>query len=239
MKALIDQVKLQKELYIVGSLLTVGAYLFGMILFDLVAASDDGITTVVYVGSLMALIIIIVFVFLALGIHLVAMFNYAVGMGRARKSFLPAYTAAAFFLFLVLGLELKLLHFLEGQKIRLMYPLLNWEDPAGAVIRWKYLIGFALAGTAFGMFFGAMIIRFGRAAFVVWWLLVVACCIGGPRLLEACLSNPDHVLAKTVIDVLGALARLGAALAPVLLIIVALILFGISFLILRKQQVNL
>lgn len=239
MKALMDQIKLQREIYIIGTLLMGGLYLFGIILYDIIAATDDELTTAIYLGSIVACGGVLVFVFWAMGMHLVTMFNYAVAMGRTRKGFLPAYMAAAFLSLLALCLEMKLLNFLEGLKLRLMYPMLESEDPTEFVMRWKCLLAIALIGTAVGIFIGTMFIKFGKAALCVCWIIFMAVCIGGPRLLEVCLHHPDNVFAEAVVNVFGALAKQGSAVLPAVIIICAAFLFGISYLLLKRQQVRL
>lgn len=239
MKALIDQIKLQKDVYLTGTLIMGSLYLVGMILHDILVALDDTFTTSLYLGSMMALGGIAVFVFFAVGVHLATMFHYAVAMGCTRKSFLPAYMAATFFSFLMLAVELKLMNFLEGLKLELMYPTLIQLNPVEAVMQWKCLLGIALVGTALGVLVGSLLIKFGKAAMAVLWIVFMAVCIGGPRLLEFCLHHQDNVFAKTLMEVFHALAKLGSAAAPVLIIATAAVLLGISYLLLRRQQVNI
>lgn len=239
MKALIDQIKFQKDMYLTGSLLMGVLYLLGIIFHDMIVFADDGFTATIYLGSMVALGGMVGCMFFVGGIYLTTMYNYAIAMGRTRKSFLPAYMAATFFNFLVFAVELKLLYLLEGLKLGLMYPTLERLNPIEAALQWKCLLAIALMGTALSVLIGALITKFGKAAWFVLWLAFMAVCIGVPRLLETFLGHLDNVFVKAVINLIGAFAKLGSAAVPVLIVAAAAILFGISYLLLRRQRVNL
>ena len=97
MKALWNQIKFQKDLYLTGVLVMLGMYVFGNVLHDVLAVSDDEVTSVICMGSMMATIALYMMMFFFAGIHMVQIFNYAVAMGQTRKRTFPMYTLATLF----------------------------------------------------------------------------------------------------------------------------------------------
>lgn len=103
MKTLWNQIKFQKDLYLLGGLVMLGLYIFGTILHDVIIVSDDGVTSTFCMGSLMAMSGFIMVMFFFAGIHMVQVFNYALAMGQTRKRTYPAYALAVFITFFVLA----------------------------------------------------------------------------------------------------------------------------------------
>lgn len=240
MKTLWNQIKFQKDLYLTGGLVMLGMYVFGTILHDIIMVAGDEMTSVFYMGSMMAMTGLFMMMFFFAGIHMVTVFNYAVAMGQSRKRFVPAYMMATFLTLFVLGVLLKLLHVLEGARLGLMFPGLIREDITGPVTQWKYLLAFVLVGTAISVLLGATIIKFGKAAFWVWWALLMLVCIGGPRLFHYLGEYyPDGEMMKLVMKAIELVTAHAQLVVTVSVIGVTVILLGGSYLLLRKQQVNL
>ena len=239
MKTLWNQIKFQKELYLIGGLVMLGLYLFGMILHDFLLMGDDEVTGVLCMGSFMAMIAVISMMLFFVGIHMVQIFNYAVAMGQTRKRIFPAYTIATFLTFLVLEIFLKVLNILEVWRLGLMFPGLDIENFVEPALHIPYLLAFALVGTAFSVLLGAAISRFGKAAFWVWWVMIMAVCIGGPRagayLVTYC---ADSRLTALMMEMLDFVAAHGEAIGVVAVIAATMIFTGAAYLIVRRQQVN-
>ena len=184
MKTLWNQIKFQKDLYLTGGLVMLGMYLFGMILHDFLLMADDEVTGVLCMGSFMAIIEEITMMLFFVGIHIVQIFKYAVAMGQTRKRTFPMYTIAVFGTFFSLSILLKVMNELEKWRLKLMFPGIKIEQFVDVILKFKYLFALALVGTAFSVLLGAGISRFGKAAFWVWWVLLMTTCIGGPRLIH-------------------------------------------------------
>lgn len=239
MKTLWNQIKFQKDLYLIGGLVMLGMYVFGMFLHDLIVGGDDELTGVFCIGSFMGLIALYMMTFFFVGMHMVQIFNYALAMGQTRKRAFPAYTAATFLTFFVLGLFLKVLNILEKWRLGLMFPGLYIENFVEPMLRLPYLLAFALVGASFGVLLGAAISRFGKAAFWVWWVILMAVCIGGPRVGTYLTQNhPDSRLTMLLMDVLTFAVDHAHALTAVLTIAVSVIFTGVAYLLVRRQQVN-
>ena len=239
MKTLWNQIKFQKDLYLTGGLVMLGMYLFGMILHHFLLIGAHEVTSALCMESFMAIIAVITMMLFFVGIHMVQIFNYAVAMGQTRKRTFPAYTIAAFFTVLVLELFLKVLNVLEVWRLGRMFPGLDIENFIEPVLHIPYLLAFALVGTAFSVLLGAAISRFGKAAFWVWWVMIMAVCIGGPRagayLVTYCADSRLTALMMEMLDFVAAHAE---AIGVVAVIAATMIFTGAAYLIVRRQQVN-
>lgn len=239
MKTLWNQIKFQKDLYLTGGLVMLGMYVFGMILHDFLILGDDEVTGVLCMGSMMAMIALSMMMFFFAGIHMVQIFNYAVAMGQTRKRTFPMYLLATFVTYMVLGIFMKGLNILEVLRLRLMFPGLEIENFVEPVLRVQYLPVYALVGTAFGVLLGASISRFGKTAFWVWWVLFMAVCIGGPRLVTYLTDDyPDSRLTVFVTQAITFAASNAQACLTVLVIVATVLFTGAAFLMVRRQQVN-
>ena len=239
MKTLWNQIKFQKDLYLTGGLVMLGMYVFGMILHDVLVVGDDEVTTVLCMGSMLAMIALGMMMFFFAGIHMVQIFNYALAMGRTRKRAFPAYVFATFLTFLVLGVFLKVLNVLEELRLGVMFPGLEVENFMAPVLQWKYLIVIALVGTALGVLLGAAISRFGKAAFWVWWVVTMVLCIGGPRVVEYLFADhPDSRMTAFLMRLIEMAAAHVQVFVAVLVIAVTVIFTGGAYLLVRRQQVN-
>lgn len=239
MKTLWNQIKFQKDLYLTGGLVMLGMYLFGMILHDFLLMGDDEVTGVLCMGSFMAIIAVITMMLFFVGIHMVQIFNYAVAMGQTRKRIFPAYMVATFVTFGLLEILLKVLNVLEVWRLGLMFPGLDIENFIEPVLHIPYLLAFALVGTAFSVLLGAAISRFGKAAFWVWWVIIMAVCIGGPRVGAYLVTYySDSRLTAAIMRVIDFVAAHVEAIGAVAVIAVTVLFTGVAYLMVRRQQVN-
>lgn len=222
-----------------GGLVMLGMYLFGMILHDFLLIGDDEVTGVVCMGSFLAMMTVIAMMLYFVGIHMVQIFNYAVAMGQTRKRIFPAYTIAAFITFLVLELFLKVLNVLEVWRLGIMFPGLDIENFVEPVLHLPYLFAYALVGTAFSVLLGAALSRYGKAAFWVWWIIIMAVCVGGPRLGHYVDTYyPDSGLAAVMMRAIEFVVAHGQVIGVAATIGLTVILTTVAYLIVRRQQVN-
>lgn len=233
MKMLWSQMKLQKDYFLFGGLVVIDMYVIGNIVHDVVIAFGDE-KSVFCLGSVMAMIGLVMITFFGAGMQLVQTFHYAVAMGRTRKRMFPVCALAIFCTVLVLAVFLKLLYALEKLRLTLMYPGLKLEDVLSAALAWKYLLAYALAGMALSVFLGAMLSRFGKAAYVVWYLVIMLFCIGGPRLhTYLTRSHPDSRVTGWML----AAVRVVPDHIALVVIAVTVIFTGAAYLMVRRQQV--
>lgn len=239
MKTLWNQIKFQKDLYLMGGLVMLGMYLFGMILHDFLLTGDDEVTGVVCMGSFLAMIAVVAMMLYFVGIHMVQTFNYAVAMGQTRKRIFPAYMIAAFLTLLVLEMVLKVLNLLEVWRLELMFPGLNIENFVEPALRLPNLFACAFVGTAFSVLLGAALSRYGKAAFWVWWVIIMAVFVGGPRVIHYVDTYyKDSSLAAAMMRVIEFVVAHGQVIGVVVTVALTMILTTIAYLIVRRQQVN-
>lgn len=239
MKALINQIKLQKDICIFGVACMGVLYLFATILFEVMMAVDGDVDEVICIGSMMAMMGIVAALLFGVMSHMVNVFNYAVSLGRTRKSFFPAYAMAVFVSAVVLEAFFVLLHAIERARVGFMYPQARIEDPAAFMLNWGALAAMALFGTAFGVFFASLVIRFGKLA--LWGLCVlwVAVCIGSPRFLELMFEYPESPVSRAALRVADWFFGLGGLGLPVFAACIAAVMLVAGYLLVRRQQVNL
>lgn len=239
MKALMNQIRLQKDIYLIGFGIIGGLFVLGTILHEIILIADGSAGDVFCMGSMMSVAGIGAAMLFGVPTNMVNVFNYAVSMGRTRRRFFPAYALGIFFAALVLEAAVVLLHAAERARLRLMYPNLGIDDPAGIMLHWNILLPIALLATTVGVLCGVLIIKFGRMALWIMSILWGLVCIGMPRGIEVLLEHPDNPLARLVISGAEWLLSLGAIGLIVLAAAVCMILLAVSYLLLRRQQVNL
>lgn len=239
MKALMDQIKLQRDIYIIGLGTTVGLFVLGTILHEIIWRVDDMNVEVVCMGSMMAAAGVVIALIFGVAPHLVNRFNNAISLGRTRKGFFPAYTLAVFITALVVEAAVVCLHFLERLRLHLMYPGFGIDDPAANVLNWDILLVAALLGTAFSVFIGSMITRFGKIAVWIFCLLWVALCIGSPRAIETMLRHPDSAVTKLLLRAAEWFFGLGGWGLLLFALVASAVMLSVAYLLLRRQQVNL
>lgn len=240
MKTLWNQIKFQKDLYLFSGLVMLGMYIFGTILHDVLFASDGEATSVVCIGSFMAMMGFVMAMFFCAGTHMVQICNYALAMGQTRKRTYAAYTLAVFLTFFVLAVCMKALNALEIWRLGLMFPGRKIENLVAGALEWKVLLAFALVGTACAMLLGASLGRFGKKAYVVFWLIWMAVCIGGPRVsVYLTVNHSDSRLTAFVLQLFVQAAKHAQVLSVVLVVAVTIIFNGIAYLLVRRQQVTI
>ena len=173
---------LLRDLMIVGSAFMGGMYLvgIGIVISAVLMAWIDRDEGIVLVGGIMLLMALVYMCFFSAA-QMVSNYNYAIAMGQTRRQTMPAYLTATFIVYLIFDLLAVVLHGIERWLMSVVCAGLPQEDVIEPLMRVKYLLLLALAGTAVTMLLGAAIMKFGKAAFVVFWLLIMAVCIGGGR----------------------------------------------------------
>ena len=86
MKALMNQIRLQKEIYLIGFGIMGGLFVFGTILHEIIIMADGAAGEVFCMGSMMSVAGIGAAMLFGVPAHMVNIFNYAISMGRTRRS---------------------------------------------------------------------------------------------------------------------------------------------------------
>jgi hypothetical protein len=232
---LVNQVKVKKWDYLKYAGIILGAYIFGMIMFQviMVLAADEGDGTF-YMGSMMSVMMLVLLMVFLMSITQVAFFNYSISMGRIRKYYWPALALESFLLYVLLELEILLLEPVEGRILALTWPGRDPEGPSG-ILGWSLVLPMALAGVGCTLLCTAVMIKFGRAAYFAWYILFVAACVGVPRLIES-VDLESHPVFAQIVDAIALHWQLAFLLGGAA---IAVICYAASYLMIRRQQVNI
>lgn len=159
-------------LFIIGMLFAAFLFGFGLNLFVARVLSEGAICGL---GTVLSLVVFIVFQLLSGGNSVAQTFNLMAGMCMTRRGFLlsGAVVNAAFNL--LGGIVIKLLYGPERYLVAaLRLPVEDTVDFSGA-LQIRYLIAAAVLLAAFQMFFGALVQKYEQTAFWILWTL----CVGG------------------------------------------------------------
>ena len=166
-------------------LLIVLGFLFGEILLFLIMFLEDDPGTWFCMGTVIALVMLLVTTVLFYGVGYTGAFSLALSMNCTRRQFLLDYSGkilAHLVLGYLLVLGLYLLELLIGHAAFSDYPL---EQELSFLTDW----GFVLAGIAgmllSALFVGAMFGRFGRKAGLIVYLVWMFCCFVVPKIFTA------------------------------------------------------
>lgn len=173
------QLLLLKDLLLTGVIFMCGMFLLGIVLVTVIM-SGTGDHEIFLLGSTMVLMALLFNCFFSAA-QMVSNYNYAIAMGQTRRQTIPAYMIATFLVYLIYDLVAVLLHLTDRWLMGVIFPELPQADVMQMVLRWRYLLLIALAGTAVTMLMGAAITRFGRSAYFVFWCAMMICFIGLPR----------------------------------------------------------
>ncbi|MBO5246064.1 MAG: hypothetical protein J6B28_02255 [Eubacterium sp.] len=238
MKTLVTQIKMQKDLYLSNMLAMMLMFLFGVII-EAVVLHVDGDTGMICMGSLLAVIGLIMVMFFFGGFHMTSTCNYALMMGQTRKSFVWSYMLSTLLTYVVSAVTWEILHQLEMLGIRIMNPNVQIDDAFGAFITWKMWLAVILLATSVGTLVGATIVKFGKAAFWVWWALMMLTFIGGPRLLVMISVMPrENAMVRMMMYLIGFIVEHVMLTVSIAVTVVTLVSVVATWLLLRKQQVN-
>lgn len=213
--------------------MTVG-FLFGNILHEGIVFSElnngEPDMTVFPLGTIMAMTVLLIYVFIAGAMSMLERFNLLVGNGATRKQFFYNQICSSVVTCLGAVLFLRGLAYIEQLKLSYFWNKLPSEldlQPymtplnMGAII--IILIGYTL-------FIGACILKFGKIGFWFFWGVYMIGCITLTKIEDVLHGVSENVLAAIksnsteIIFIVALFAVLGALL---------------SWLLVRKQPVNI
>lgn len=225
----------QKELCLIGAGMMLAAYAFGMGLLAVLAAWDSETTAVFPLGSIMALIVLMVLCFWS-GALVTTNYNYAIAMGQTRRRTMPAYALALFVFFFGFGAVTFLLYVLEVRLLGAWYPAMRIE----AVFVPVYVpLLFAVGAAAFSMLLGAVVTRFGQKGYLVLYFTIFGMGLGLPNGYAYLETHAVHgVLLQALHRVCAWFLRDLPVTASASVLAGALLCLTAAFLMLRRQQVR-
>lgn len=166
-------------------LLIVLGFLFGEILLFLIMFLDDDPGSWFCMGTVIALVMLLVTTVLFYGVGYTGAFSLALSMNCTRRRFLLDYSLKIL-AHLVLGYLLVLgfyrLELLVGNAAFPDYPL---EAELGFLTDWRVVLAGIAGMLLSALFVGAMFGRFGRKAGLIVYLVWMFCCFVVPKIFTA------------------------------------------------------
>ena len=166
-------------------LLIVLGFLFGEILLFLIMFLEDDPGTWFCMGTVIALVMLLVTTVLFYGVGYTGAFSLALSMNCTRRQFLLDYSLKIL-AHLVLGYLLVLgfyrLELLVGNAAFPDYPL---EQELGFLTDWRVVLAGIAGMLLSALFVGAMFGRFGRKAGLIVYLVWMFCCFVVPKIFTA------------------------------------------------------
>ena len=166
-------------------LLIVLGFLFGEILLFLIMFLEDDPGTWFCMGTVIALVMLLVTTVLFYGVGYTGAFSLALSMNCTRRRFLLDYSLkilAHLVLGYLLVLGLYRLELLVGNAAFPDYPL---EEELSFLTDWRFVLAGIAGMLLSALFVGAMFGRFGRKAGLIVYLVWMFCCFVVPKIFTA------------------------------------------------------
>lgn len=166
-------------------LLIVLGFLFGEILLFLIMFLEDDPGSWFCMGTVIALVMLLVTTVLFYGVGYTGAFSLALSMNCTRRRFLLDYSLkilAHLVLGYLLVLGLYLLELLIGHAA---FPDYSLEQELGFLTDWRVVLAGIAGMLLSALFIGAMFGRFGRKAGLIVYLVWMFCCFVVPKIFTA------------------------------------------------------
>lgn len=222
----------------VGTLLLIAAgFLFGELMLFLIMLLDDNPGPWFCMGTVIALIMLLVTTVLFYGIGYTGAFSLALSMGCTRRRFVLDYSGKVL-AHLVLGylmvLGLYRLELVIGGAAFPDYPL---ETELGFLTDWRIVLAGIAGMLLSALFVGAMFGRFGRKAGLIVYLVWMFCCFVVPKIFSAEPAD-EGLFDQAALVTRSALLRMPAAGWYTLGAIAVVSMLATVILMARKQMVR-
>lgn len=188
------QFQIRKNELIFLGVSEVAVFILGVILQVLIFNLDEDVHSVFELGTLIAfcfsLFVLMMFVLATFGVN----FEYAVRMGRTRKSFLIAYIAVTLchtFVAIITGFILSLI---EKQLYTQLYSQYFYDNMVLAHITPLIVIVVIFVEVIIPMFVGALLLKYGMKAFWILWAIWMIGTVAIPKIFKSAIENENSVL---------------------------------------------
>lgn len=218
-----------------------GLFIFGEIMLAVIASQTDQDETLVPLGTLAAVMGCFV-IMLTMGMTSLALcFNIGVGMGSVRRRLVPMYLFFSYAEFLVMAAVAFVLHLFERFVLHTAFPDRINEFDMGFLFQWKYIwvSGFVMVGLIGLM--GATFLKYGKIAFVILWVLCVACAGGISRISKfvCAAKQSDSAVGRILRRIIEFFIEMPENGLLAGLLVISALMLALSWLMIRKKQVDL
>lgn len=229
--------KLQKSVFLVNLAAELGGFLFGFLLVNLIMRLDDDPGSWFCMGTMMALVVSVMFAFFNGSFGYSGEFQVAIAMGRTRMAFMGSYALRLLIQLLADYVVLLGLYHLELAVYPLLFPAYGNKVAFSFLTDWRILLPGALGILIVAMFIGALYGRYGKKGMWAFYLIWLFCCFVLPRLFDDDLGS--GVLDQAALGVRTVLAAIPPAAWGTLGAVLAVGMVAATILLGRRQMVKL
>lgn len=213
-------------------------FLLGEILLGFVVYGLGEKESIIPLGTILT-VMIPAFILLFLGMGSLPMcFNLSVAMSTTRRNLIPAEFIVSFLQNLAAVSLAYIFSLFERWIMRAAYGGIPVEFDLQYLFRWKYLIPACIALSALHAFMGALILKYGKIIFTIFWCLWVSFLIGGSRIGQMLEEGKDHAFLNMCRNVVRTVSNLSETGILLLVMGISLLLFFGTWMLVRKQQVE-
>lgn len=212
-------------------------YVFGTIIFMVIMHFDKESTTF-EIATLMEAIFATMIVALTGCFTFASNYNMAVGMGAVRKSYIPSYYLVNLIFVVIEYGVVVITHFIESAQINYLYPTVEKEAGVERFLFSQYTIPVLLLLSVIPLLAGCCILKFGKKAFWVLWVVYMSLCILPGRIEEALENNPNGKVANVINAVTEFFESVSVSSVNVAILLLTVGGLAVIWLMARKQRVT-
>lgn len=166
-------------------------------------------------------------------------YNLSITMGCTRKEFFISYYITTFIGILIQALMVYIYYWLENLEIKFFYSEIMFEKGPEVILFSPYMLLLIIFISALTMIMGTSVLRFGKKVYIVFWVLWMALCIMPSKVEDAFEVGIDNapIVIRTCINTIIPVINLPLAAHIVLVLMISAVMFMISALLIRRQQV--
>lgn len=228
------------ELYQMLVIMLIGE-VFGIVLVRIIVSVDPTVNGYVSLGSFISICLGMFVTVLSCIITYGTKFNLAVSMGCTRKEFFSVHWIGTILFILIEIVAVLIFGLLETGLGKIMYANTSLSEELNLLpylMNYKVITALLLFVPAMGIFAGSLVMKFQMKAFWALWAVWMFLFLGGAKVSELISENPDGRLADVVSGVFAFFKGLTGPAIVLLLLVIFAVVFGISAILVRKQEVR-
>ena len=219
-------------------LIIFGGALSGIALHYFIILTDHETVSYIALGTVMACIVAVFLGGAMIVSQFIIYFDAEVSMGCTRSRFMVSVCAVDFLFMILYVAAAALINFTENALDRILYPGMSCE-----INLLPYFLKWGIPAAAFlcilCIFMGVLILRYGKKAFWVLWILWMLGCVGIPQIMEAAGEAPNSLFGRISRACAGIMNNTSIHTMIILGVLVCALSLGITWELIRKQQVTM
>lgn len=241
LKKIVDTWKLYlTELYQILLIMLIGG-VFGVVVVRIGVSVDSTVEGYVIIGAFIAVCLGMFVKLMSDIFSFGSKFELAISMGCTRREFLSVYWVENVLFAIVEIAAAILFGILETQLGRILYAGTSLSvslNLTSFLLNYKVITGLSLLVPAVGMFLGTFMLKFQRKAFWVLWAIWMTAFLGCGKISNIVTKNPDSMLSNIIKGIPALFKTIAGPVWILLFIAVCAVLFLVSAVLLRRQEVR-